>query len=108
VVYQIGRIDLKVCKLFMTAPYISLVNMLAGKALFPEFLTDRCGAEAIAGHVLRWLNEEDAYQALRQELKELRARVSEPGACERAARFVLLEMEKRRPLTLSSNLRVSA
>jgi lipid-A-disaccharide synthase len=108
VVYRIGRIDLKVCKLFMTAPYISLVNMLAGKELFPEFLTDHCEAEAIAEHVLRWLNEEDAYQALRQELKELCARVGEPGACERAARFVLLAMEKRRPLTLSSNLRVSA
>jgi len=92
----------------MTAPYISLVNMLAGKELFPEFLTDRCEAEAIAGHVLRMAQRRDAYQELCQELKELRARVGEPGACERAARFVLLEMEKRRSLKLSSDLRASA
>jgi len=76
--------------------------------LFPEFLTDRCEAEAIAGNVLHWLNEEDAYQALCQELKELSARVGEPGACERVARFVLLEMDKRRSLKLSSDLRASA
>jgi lipid-A-disaccharide synthase len=108
VLYRIRRIDLKVCKLFVTAPYISLVNMLAGKELFPELLTDRCEAEAIAGHVLHWLNEPEAYQSLCQELKELHARVGEPGACERAARFVLLEIEERKPLRFSSSLRASA
>jgi lipid-A-disaccharide synthase len=108
VLYRIGRIDLKVCKLFKTAPYISLVNMLAGKELFPEFLTDRCEAEAIARHILHWLNEAEAHQALCHELKELRKRVGEPGACARAARFVLLEIEKRRPLRLPSHLKASA
>jgi lipid-A-disaccharide synthase len=109
VVYRIGRIDLQVCKLFKTSPYISLVNLLAEKELYPEFLTDRCEAEAISEHVLRWINEPETYQALRRDLKELFARVGQPGACERAARFVLLEIEKRMPLRRSSrDLRASA
>jgi lipid-A-disaccharide synthase len=108
VLYRIGRIDLKVCQLFKTAPYISLVNMLAEKELFPEFLTDRCEAKAIAGHIIGWLNEPKKYQALGGELKDLRARVAEPGACDRAARFILSQIDKKMTPRLSSHRRASA
>jgi len=108
VLYRIGRIDLQVSRLFKTAPYISLVNMLAEKELFPEFLTDRCEAKAIAGHIIGWLNEPKKYQALGDELKDLRARVAEPGACERAARFILSQIDKKMPQKLPSHWRASA
>jgi lipid-A-disaccharide synthase len=108
VVYRIGRIDLKVCKLFLTTRFISLVNLLADKELYPEFLTDRCEAEAISEHILRWLNEPETYQRQCRELKELYARVGQAGACERAATFVLSEIDKRMPLKLSLSLKDSA
>jgi lipid-A-disaccharide synthase len=92
----------------MTARYISLVNMLAGAELFPEFLTDRCEAEAIAGHILRWLNDPQAYQKVREQLAKLRAQVAEPGACERAARFVLSKLNEKGPLVIPTHLKVSA
>jgi lipid-A-disaccharide synthase len=93
VVYRIGRLDLKVCRRFMTTRYISLVNLLADKELFPEFLTDRCEADAVSGHVLRWLEDAAAYAQIRRELADLRDRVARPGACERAARYVLGSVE---------------
>src|SRR5262249_39451050 len=62
VLYRIGRVDLVVGNWFRTCPYISLVNLLAGRELFPEYLTDRCEGEAIAGHLLRWLEDPEAYQ----------------------------------------------
>jgi lipid-A-disaccharide synthase len=89
VVYRIGKLDLKVCRWFMTSRYISLVNLLAGRELFPEFLTDRCEAGAVGGHVLRWLDDPAAYEQVCRELADLRARVARPGACERAARYIL-------------------
>jgi len=89
VLYRIRPIDLIVSRWFTTCRYISLVNLLAGRELFPEFLTDRCEAEAISSHVLRWLNDADAYAAARAELWKLRQRVAEPGACQRAAQYVL-------------------
>jgi lipid-A-disaccharide synthase len=95
VVYRIGRLDLRVCRLFKTSPYISLVNLLAGKELFPEFLTDRCEAEAISAHVLHWLSDPAAYEAVRGELAALRERVAEPGACARAAGFLLQALGER-------------
>jgi lipid-A-disaccharide synthase len=89
VLYRIGRLDLVVGNWFRTCPYISLVNLLAERELFPEYLTDRCEREAIAGHLLRWLEDPAAYQALCGDLAALRQRVATPGACARAAAAIL-------------------
>ena len=89
VVYRLRRLLLFLVRIFKKSPYISLVNLLAGKTLFPEFLTARDESEAIAGHVLRWLNDPKEYVSLQTELAVLRQRVAEPGACERAARFII-------------------
>jgi lipid-A-disaccharide synthase len=94
VVYRIGRLDLFVGNLFKTCRFISLVNLLADRELFPEYLTHRCEADAVAGHVLRWLNDPPAYAAVCGELAALRERVAQPGACDRAARAVLEVLEQ--------------
>ncbi len=95
VVYRIGWLDLQVCRRFMTSPYISLVNLLAGKELFPEFLSDRCEAEAISRHLLGWLNDRPAYETVRAELAALRDRVAQPGACDRVAQHLLAILEQK-------------
>lgn len=89
VLYRIGRLDLKVCNYFKTSRFISLVNLIADRELFPEFLTNRCEAEPMSQHVLRWLNDDRACADKRLELKILRDQVAERGACEKAARAVL-------------------
>jgi lipid-A-disaccharide synthase len=92
VLYRIGRLDMRVARFFKTSPYICLVNLLAGKELYPEYLTDRCEARPIADHVLRWLGDRKAYGALSAELIALRNQVAEPGACARAAQAILAEV----------------
>ncbi len=87
--YQLHWIESLGSRFILKCPYISLVNLLAGKALFPEFLTSRLPAETMAGHVLRWLDDPAAYQEVRDELAALRDRVAEPGACDRAAEVIL-------------------
>ncbi len=89
IVYRVSRLARRVGRLFMTCRYITLVNLLADRELFPEYLTDRCEAEAVAGHLLRWLNEPEEYEAVRRELGELAGRVARPGASERAAAAIL-------------------
>jgi lipid-A-disaccharide synthase len=94
VVYRQNPVGIAAARLLMRCPYISLVNLLAGKELFPEFLTSRCEAEGMAKHVLHWLDEPSAHKAVREELAALRERVAEPGACDRAAAFTLEVMRK--------------
>jgi lipid-A-disaccharide synthase len=89
VTYRVKSYHLVLTRFLKKSRYISLVNLLAEKELFPEFLTDRCPAEAMAEHVVGWLSDRTAYERLRGELKELRDRVAKPGACEKAARYII-------------------
>lgn len=89
IVYRQHLIGIALAQVLMNSPYMSLVNLLAGKPLFPEQLTFRCQAEALANDILHWLNDRAAYESLCGELASLRDRVAEPGACARAAARVL-------------------
>jgi len=89
VVYQLPWIEAAASRFILRCPYISLVNLLANREVFPEFLASRLPVDAMAGHVLRWLDDPAAYAAVRAELAALRDRVAEPGACDRAAAVVL-------------------
>jgi lipid-A-disaccharide synthase len=95
VVYRLTRPQHLIGRILLDAPYISLVNLLAGRELFPEYATVRCEAQAVSGHLLRWLNDPAAHGEVCGELAELRRRVAEPGACERAARYLLAEVDKQ-------------
>jgi lipid-A-disaccharide synthase len=101
VLYRIRSLLLFLVHRFKKSPFISLVNLLAEKELFPEYLTSVCEARPIAGHILRWLNDEAAHRGVCRELEDLRARFAEPGACERAANFILDQLENARALSHS-------
>jgi lipid-A-disaccharide synthase len=89
VVYRAHPVPLFVSRFLRKCPYISLVNLLAGRELLPEFLTCRDEAGPIAERVLHWLDDAAAYREVCAELAALKARVAEPGACRRAARYIL-------------------
>lgn len=89
VVYTIRPLDLKVARRFIKAPYISLVNLLAGEEVMPEYLTDRDVSEEMAGHALKWLNDPAERDGASRRLAELRDRVAVPGASARAAERVI-------------------
>ena len=89
IVYRTNPLYLWLTHRFKTVPYITLVNLLADAELFPEFLSSRNESEAVAAHVLRWLDDGASYQALVDELTALKARVAQPGACTRTAEYIL-------------------
>jgi lipid-A-disaccharide synthase len=94
VLYHVSRLNLQLTRWLMKSPYISLVNLLAGKELFPEYLTDRCEAVEISWHVVRWLNDPAAHALVTTALSALRGRVAQPGACARAAAYVLEALDR--------------
>ncbi len=98
VVYRAHPVSLFVSHFLRQCRYISLVNLLAERELFPEFLTHRDEAEAVAGRVLDWLNDEAGYRDVCAELAALKARVAEPGACRRAAGYILGALAEAKPL----------
>jgi lipid-A-disaccharide synthase len=93
VVYRVGRFVWHAGNVLATCKYISLVNLLADRELFPEYPSLRCEAEAVAGHLLGWLKDPAAYATRCAELEELCRQVAEPGACARTAGRVLEVLE---------------
>lgn len=89
IVYRLNPATDLLGRALRTCDYITLVNLLAGRVLFPEYPSPRCEAEAVAGQVIGWLRDEEARQRLRADLRNLRDEVAAPGASDRAARYVL-------------------
>ncbi len=89
VMYRQTRFNLFLAFLLKKAKYISIVNLLAGQELYPEHLSHDCRAPQMAEQILGWLDNREAYESLRRELKKLCDRAAIPGACNRAAEFLL-------------------
>jgi lipid-A-disaccharide synthase len=81
---------LKVLSWFLLkVKYISLVNLLADEEIYPEFATTRDRSNEMAEHILRWLNDPAARTACIDRLRQVKEQVALPGACDRAAQFLL-------------------
>jgi lipid-A-disaccharide synthase len=99
ILYRIGKLDLRVARFFMKTQFICLVNKLANKELYPEFLTDRDESQQLANHALRWLNDEAAFAEAKRELTELKHRYAMPGACSAAAAYITKTLQPTHSLT---------
>jgi lipid-A-disaccharide synthase len=95
VVYRVAPLARWLSRPFMTCRYISLVNLLADAEVFPEYLTTRDNPDEVAGHVVGWLTRPATREAVVARLRELRDRAAVPGACERAAEFLLADLGAR-------------
>ncbi len=80
--YQIGRRIIRV-------PHLALPNLLAGRAVIPEFVQDAATAEAIGEAAIRFLDDAQLRGKTVAELEGIRAQLGSPGACDRAARAIL-------------------
>lgn len=88
VTYRLRRIDVPYVRLMMKAPYVSLVNLLAGEELFPEFLTSKCPGEAMADRISNWLDHPSELAEVRARLSVLKEKAAQPGACKQFAEYV--------------------
>jgi len=114
VLYWISPLAYRVQEFFRRVKYITLVNLLTAKqlfpadttpydpsdldadrVLFPEYLTCDDKSLAIAGHLVRWLADDRAREELVAELAKLKARVGHGGASQTAAELILREAADR-------------
>jgi len=106
--YRVGRVGWWLQYWFRRVRFITLVNLLtlenpfrrpnpefrpgsgdARDAIFPEYLTCADRSDWIASDLLRWLRDESAREVCVARLVELRERIGQPGAAEKAAREIL-------------------
>jgi lipid-A-disaccharide synthase len=96
VVYRVNPLYRAISRSVLNVPFISLVNILARRELFPEFLSSHDPSVEVARHILGWLNNPASAAALRTDLAALRDLVGQPGACRRAAEAIIELARQRR------------
>jgi len=102
VVYKMSRSFRLIARQLIRVKYISLVNLLLDRGLFPEYPTAKDESAGVAADVLGWLEHPEQREAVVDELKLLRDRVAKPGAVERAADFLMNELFGRKSMPLTS------
>jgi lipid-A-disaccharide synthase len=108
ILYQISRFGYFVQSMVRKVRYITLVNLLTAEdpfaertagiyhpedprdahVLMPEYLTCEDRSADLAEHVVTWLTDETKYAAVEQSLAELKERVGQGGASQRAAQYI--------------------
>ena len=119
IVYRVSRFAFVVQSWLRRARFITLVNLLASRepigpvrgiwrppgdvpaadpeAVYPEYLAVGDPADRAAAHVVDWLTDPAARQALLDRLETVAAAVARPGSASRAADAVLAIAEGRHP-----------
>jgi len=89
VCYRVSRLTEAVARLLNRSPWISLPNIVAGRAAVPEILQGDVTGARLSFEAERLLVDPVAATAQRAAFKEVRSRLGQPGVGARAARAVL-------------------
>jgi lipid-A-disaccharide synthase len=97
VVYRLSALTYRLGKPFVRVDTYAMANLVAGRRVVPELIQDDFTPERVAAEALRVMNDPAHAAAVRRDLREVHAKLGEPGASRRAAHAVL-EMARRGPL----------
>ncbi len=91
VLYRTSPLTYQIAKWLVKIPYISLVNLLAGKEIVPELIQNRMTPDCIAEEALEILRDTGRRDAMKQAFQSIRTSLGGPGASKRAAEIILAE-----------------
>lgn len=89
IIYRLSPLSFLLGRLLIQVPFIGMANLVAGKRIVPELIQHEASPSRIASLALELLASPERLQRIRAELGEVKARLGDPGAIERAAHEVL-------------------
>jgi lipid-A-disaccharide synthase len=88
VIYRVSPATAWIARRLMRAPYIAMVNLIAGKHAVPELIQEAFEPEEVAREVEHLLSSPAALAAMKTDLAEVARRLGPPGAIDRAADLI--------------------
>jgi len=88
-IYKKSLLGLAIDLGIITVKSLTMPNLMAGEAVYPEFLADAATPENVALAALRLLRDERRRQEIKSQLAKIIASLGEPGASRRAAAAIL-------------------
>ncbi|MGD0956492.1 MAG: lipid-A-disaccharide synthase [Candidatus Acidiferrales bacterium] len=84
VVYRVAPMTAAILRRMVKTPFISMVNLVAGRRLVPELIQEGFTPAAVAAEVRYLLESSDGRNEMKAGLAEVRAKLGPGGAIERA------------------------
>ena len=94
VVYRVSRLSYLAGKALIRVPFISLVNLVAGKRVVCELIQDGVTVETLAYEAGILLRNRALRERMKGDLMEVRRLLGRGGASEKTARIAVAMMEK--------------
>ncbi len=88
IVYRLAPVTYALARLFVRVPFIGMPNLIAERQVVPELIQSAVTPERIATEAQRLLTDAQAYSVAQDGLREVRARLGEPGAAKRTADLI--------------------
>jgi lipid-A-disaccharide synthase len=88
-IYKKSLLGLAIDLGIITVKSLTMPNLMAGEAVYPEFLAEAATPENVALAALRLLRDEPRRQHIKSKLARIVASLGEPGASRRAATAIL-------------------
>ncbi|HTS74932.1 MAG TPA: lipid-A-disaccharide synthase [Bryobacteraceae bacterium] len=85
VIYSVAPLTAAILRHMVHTPFISMVNLVAGRRVAPELIQDDFTPGAVADQVRYLLESSEARDTMKAGLAEVRAKLGSGGAIERAA-----------------------
>ena len=85
VIYRVAPLTAFILRRMVRAPFIAMVNLVAGRRVVPELIQENFTPSAVAAEVRRLLESPQARDEMKEGLAEVRVKLGSGGAIERAA-----------------------
>lgn len=89
VCYRVSRLSGLIARLLIRIPWVSLANIVSGRAVVPELLQENATGVRLAEEAVSLLRNPEALKAQRLAFAQLKGALGAPGVGERAARRIL-------------------
>jgi len=106
VIYKTSWFTYLLGRMLVKLPYLSMVNVLAGEKVVPEFLQNAATAERLTTAALQILRNPRGTEKMKQRIQQVASKLGGPGAAERAAGEVEDAIRLRRALVVAAEERV--
>jgi len=89
VVYRASRLNWRIFRPLINTPFVGMPNLIAGREIAPELLQDDLNGERLATLIVEFLSDPARLRRSRDDLAEVKKKLGEANASERAANRIL-------------------
>ena len=100
VVYRLSALTYRLGRPFVRVDTFAMANLVAGRQVVPELMQDDFTPDAVVQQALPLLEDRRKAEAMRADLRAVRAKLGTPGASRRAAEAVLAVAARNTPQRL--------